>query len=57
MNAQGGKYCSALQAASRPGYETIVNLLIESGVDINAQGWVFGSTLQAASSQGSEAIV
>ena len=57
VNAQGGKYGNALQAASYQGSEAIVKLLIESGADINAQGRFYSSVLQAASYRGSEAVV
>ena len=38
VNAQGGVYGNALQAASHKGSEAIVKMLIESGADVNAQG-------------------
>ncbi|KAF8854030.1 ankyrin [Acephala macrosclerotiorum] len=57
VNAQGGHYGSALQAASANGHEAIVALLLEKGADVNAQGGHYGSALQAASANGHEAIV
>jgi ankyrin repeat protein len=36
VNAQGGRYGSALQAASARGHDQVVQLLLEKGVDINA---------------------
>ncbi|KIM94779.1 hypothetical protein OIDMADRAFT_34784 [Oidiodendron maius Zn] len=48
VNAQGGDYGSALQAASGRGHEQIVKLL-EKGADVNV--------LQAASDRGQEQIV
>ncbi|OAL48192.1 purine and uridine phosphorylase, partial [Pyrenochaeta sp. DS3sAY3a] len=56
VNAQGGHYGSALQAASEEGHEQIVRLLINKGADVNAQCGYYGSALQAAS-QGHEQIV
>ena len=57
VNARGGKYGNALQAASYQGSEAIVQLLIENGADINAQGGEYGTALQAASYRGHETIV
>src|SRR6202035_4122505 len=52
VNAQGGFYGNALQAASYSGHEVIVGLLLEKGADVNAQGGYYGNALQAASSEG-----
>ncbi|KAF8463209.1 ankyrin repeat-containing domain protein, partial [Gautieria morchelliformis] len=49
VNAQGGDYGNALQAASSSGHHPIVQLLLEKGADINVQGGQYGNTLQAAS--------
>ena len=57
VNAQGGNYGNALQAASSGGHEVIVKLLLEEGADVNAQGGHYGNALQAASSGGHEVIV
>jgi serine/threonine protein kinase len=57
VNAQGGFYGNALQAASFGGNEAIVRLLLDKGVDVNAKGGYFGNALQAASYGGNEAIV
>jgi ankyrin repeat protein len=57
VNAQGGHYGNALQAASDSGHEAIVRLLVENGVNVNAQGGYYGNALQAASDNGHEAIV
>ena len=56
VNGQGGKYGTALQAASYKGHEAIAKLLVEKGADINAQGGEYGNALQAASHKGHEAI-
>ncbi|KAL6362155.1 hypothetical protein LRP88_04231 [Fusarium phalaenopsidis] len=52
VNAQGGKYGNALQAALWEGHLDIVRLLVEKGADVNAQGGEYGNALQAASSEG-----
>jgi ankyrin repeat protein len=57
LNAQGGYYGNALQAASARASEAVVTLLVEKGADVNAQGGCFGSALQAASARAHEAIV
>lgn len=48
VNAQGGRYGSALQAAARSDNETVIKLLLDAGADVNAQGGYFGNALQAA---------
>ncbi|KAG9237869.1 hypothetical protein BJ875DRAFT_114429 [Amylocarpus encephaloides] len=57
IDAQGGPYGSALQAASVEGNEEVVRMLLEKGADINAQGGLFGTALQAASVKGKENVV
>ncbi|EXL45108.1 hypothetical protein FOCG_13867 [Fusarium oxysporum f. sp. radicis-lycopersici 26381] len=49
IDVQGGRYGTALQAASSEGYPEIVQLLLDKGADINAQGGYYGNALQAAS--------
>jgi ankyrin repeat protein len=48
VNAQGGSYGNALQAASFVGHEGMVRLLLEAGADVHAQGGQYGNALQAA---------
>jgi ankyrin repeat protein len=50
VNAQGGKYSTALQAAaaSKRGSVEKVRLLLDRGANVNAQGGKYGSALQAA---------
>jgi ankyrin repeat protein len=38
VNAQGGYYGNALQAAANGGHDSVVTLLLEKGADVNAQG-------------------
>lgn len=57
VNAQGGFYGNALQAASARGHKQTVKLLCDKGADINAQNTFDGTALQAASAKGHEQIV
>ena len=57
VNAQDGRYGTALQAASAGGYEAVVRLLLNKGADINVQDSRYGTALQAASARGHEAVV
>ncbi|PMD29581.1 hypothetical protein L207DRAFT_445284, partial [Hyaloscypha variabilis F] len=57
VNAEGGQYGNALQAASHGGHELIVKLLLDWGANVDAEGGKYGSALQAASRGGHELIV
>jgi ankyrin repeat protein len=57
IDAQGGKYGTALQAACFHGHQAVVELLLSSGADVNAQGGYYGNALQAACLDGHQAIV
>ncbi|KAH7268752.1 hypothetical protein B0J15DRAFT_441888 [Fusarium solani] len=52
VNAQGGHFSNALQAASSGGHLEVVQLLLDEGAVVNAQGGQYGNALQAASSGG-----
>ncbi|PPQ88497.1 hypothetical protein CVT25_013168 [Psilocybe cyanescens] len=57
VNAQGGLYGNALQAACYKENEAIVKLLLKHGANVNAQGGEYDNALQAACHKGHEAIV
>jgi hypothetical protein len=57
VNAQGGNYGNALQAACRGGHKDVVQLLLENDADVNAQGGHYGNALQAACSGGHKDVV
>ena len=48
VNAQGGEYRSALEAASYRSSGKIMRILLDAGAEVNAQGGVYGNSLQAA---------
>jgi ankyrin repeat protein len=56
VNAQGGRYGNALQAASSGGHKEVAQMLLEKGGDVNAQGGWYGSALEAASSGGHKEV-
>ena len=57
VNARGGKYGNALQAASYGCSVEAIQLLLDNGADVNAQGGEYGHALQAAAHGGkAEAI-
>ncbi|KAI5366970.1 hypothetical protein J4E82_010917, partial [Alternaria postmessia] len=57
VNAQGGRYGNALQAASEGGHEQIVKMLLDAGADVNAQDRDYSNALQAASAGGHKQVV
>jgi hypothetical protein len=53
MNAQGGVYCSVLDAASLQGDVEIVTVLLDKGsVDVKMQGSKYKNALQGAPREG-----
>ncbi|KAJ7108042.1 ankyrin repeat-containing domain protein [Mycena crocata] len=65
LNAQGGEYGTALQAAAQmrfrrsmtdDRYIKLVQMLIEKGADVNVQAGKYGTALQAASAMGHEQL-
>jgi hypothetical protein len=57
VNAQGGLYGTALQAASCGGHDGVVQRLLENGADVNSRGGLHGTALQAASTWGHDGVV
>ncbi|KAI7494306.1 hypothetical protein KC367_g8110 [Hortaea werneckii] len=57
VNASGGFYDSALQAASWRGDKDLVELLLARGAGVNASEGYFGSPLRAASYRGHKDLV
>jgi hypothetical protein len=57
VNAQGGRYGNALQAASEGGHKQIVKTLLDKGANVNAQGGLYSNALRAASLRGHEQVV
>ncbi|KAK6358090.1 hypothetical protein TWF730_007445 [Orbilia blumenaviensis] len=47
-NAKGGRYGTALQAASAQGHDHIVQLLVRNGAYVNSEGGIYGSAFHAA---------
>jgi ankyrin repeat protein len=56
VNAQGGEYGSALQAALVNGHKEVATLLLDKGANVNAQGGEYGNALYAASFYGYKEI-
>ncbi|KAL6907175.1 ankyrin repeat-containing domain protein [Trichoderma evansii] len=57
VNAQGGKYGSALQAAAYSGQTTSITFLLNKGAHVDARGGKYGSALNAAVIAGNWDIV
>ncbi|KAI8210061.1 putative ankyrin repeat protein [Colletotrichum sp. SAR 10_76] len=57
VNAQGGKYGNALQAACHAENSDMIRLLLDRGAEINRQGGFFGTAFQAACATNASAIV
>ncbi|KAL8665977.1 MAG: hypothetical protein Q9168_007587 [Polycauliona sp. 1 TL-2023] len=52
VNAQGGMWHTALQAAAVDGEVTTMRVLLDAGADMNAIGGIYGSALAAAYREG-----
>ncbi len=52
VNAQGGKWHTALQAAAVDGNDTTMEVLLDAGADVNAVGGIYGNALAAAYREG-----
>ncbi|KAH8654691.1 ankyrin repeat-containing domain protein [Ilyonectria robusta] len=57
VNTKGGRYGTALQAASERGHKEVVEMLLDKGADVNIEGGAYGTALQAASARGHKEIV
>lgn len=57
VNAEGGEYGNALQAASRNGHEAVVRLLLDKGAEVNALGGFFDTALRAALLGSHQAVI
>lgn len=57
INAQGGIYFNALQAAAFNGQAKAAQLLLDKGADFNARGGHYGNALRAASENGHIQVV
>ncbi|KAK6544651.1 hypothetical protein TWF694_001340 [Orbilia ellipsospora] len=57
LNAKGGHYGTALQAATVSGNKNIVELLLAAGTDTNTQGGHYGNALQGAAVNGYKDLV
>ena len=57
VNARGGYYGNALQAASKRGYTEVVQMLLDAGVDVNIKEGHYGTALKAASYHDHEKVV
>ena len=56
INAQGGGYGNALQAACARGHFSVAKLLLDRGVEVNAKGGYYGNALQATCANGHESL-
>ncbi|KAJ7500110.1 ankyrin repeat-containing domain protein, partial [Mycena latifolia] len=57
VNAQGGYFGNALQAASCKGTPETIQILLDAGAAVSAQGGKYGNALQAASYKGTPETV
>jgi ankyrin repeat protein len=57
INAPGGEFGSALQAASFRGLETVVKVLLDAKADVQASGGLHGSALQLATNEKHQGVM
>jgi ankyrin repeat protein len=57
LKARSGSSWAPLLLAAEKGYEEVVKLLLDKGIDVNTHGGQFGNALQAASAGGHEQMV
>jgi len=57
VNAQGGRYGNALNAASQRGHEKVIQMLLDKGVEVNAQGERYSNALYTASEEDYEKVI
>jgi hypothetical protein len=57
VNAEGGEYGTALQAAVVRGHKEVVQMLLEARADVNAKGGEYGTALQVAVRKGYTEVV
>ncbi|ETS82683.1 hypothetical protein PFICI_04559 [Pestalotiopsis fici W106-1] len=57
VNAPGGKYGTALEAASAKGHKDIVSILLDKYADVNTESRGYGTALEAASAEGHKDVV
>ena len=57
IDAMGGKYGTALQAAACHGKVKVIELLLDKGANVNADGGEYGTTLQAAACYGRVEVI
>ena len=57
IDAKGGRYGNALQAASLGGHGQVAKMLLASKANVNAQGGPYGNALHSALGEGHEAMV
>jgi hypothetical protein len=57
VNAQVGRYGTALYAASIQGHEKVVELLLSNRADVGAQGGLYGTALYVASLEGHGGVI
>ncbi|CAN9256395.1 unnamed protein product [Alternaria alternata] len=57
VNAPGGRYGNALNAASLEGHKQVIRMLLDKGAEINGQGGDYVDALHLASLKGHEQVV